>query len=77
MNWKTLDAVAPIDLVDARLQLHHAAQIVASAGITFLEPQPDDSHPNLGWMDGLGALLGRSLPGKDVQVGLRLAEPSL
>ncbi len=77
MNWKTLGTVAPIDLVDARLQLHHAAQIVASAGITFLEPQPDDSHPNLGWMDGLGALLGRSLPGKDVQVGLRVAEPSL
>lgn len=77
MSWKPLGQTAPIELVDARLQLHHAIQIVASAGITFLEPQPDDSHPNLGWVESLGALVGRDLPEKDVQVGLRLADPAL
>jgi len=75
--WKTLDAVAPSQLVDARLQLHHAAQIVASAGVTFLSPEPDDSHPNLGWDEPLGALMGHSLPGADAKVGLRVADLSL
>jgi hypothetical protein len=77
VSWKTLGAVAPTKLVDTRLQLHHAAQLVASAGASFLEPQPDDSHPNFGWMESLGALVGRSLPGADAQVGLRVADLSL
>jgi hypothetical protein len=77
VSWKTLGAVAPAQLVDARLQLHHAAQVVASAGVTFLAPTPDDSHPNLGWVESLGALMGHSLPGADAQVGLRIADLSL
>lgn len=77
MSWKTLGAVSPAELVDTRLQLHHAAQVVASAGTTFLEPRPDDSHPNLGWEEGLGALVGHSLPGTNAQVGLRVADLSI
>jgi hypothetical protein len=77
MSWKTLGTVAPTGLVDARLQLHQAAQVVASAGVTFLAPEPDDSHPNLGWVESLGALVGRPLPGTDAQVGLRVADLSL
>lgn len=77
MSWKRLGAVPPTELVDARLQLHHAAQVVASAGVTFLAPRPDDSHPNLGWVESLDALVGRSLPGTDVQVGLRVSDLSL
>ncbi len=77
MSWKTLGAVPATDLVDARLQLHHAAQIVASAAVTFLEPTPDDSHPNLGWREDLGALCGRRLPKSHIQVALRVADLSL
>jgi len=77
VSWQTLGGVAPDALVDARLQLHHAAQVAASAGVSFLEPEPDDSHPNLGWVEALGALVGRALPGADVQVGLRVADLSL
>jgi hypothetical protein len=77
VSWKTLGAVEPTQLVDTRLQLHHAAQVVASAGVTFLAPTPDDSHPNLGWVESLGALMGHSLPGADAQVGLRIADLSL
>jgi hypothetical protein len=77
VSWKELGAVTASGLVDARLQLHHAALVVATAGVTFLEPQPDDSHPNLGWVDSLGALAGRPLPGADVQAALRLADLSL
>ena len=77
MSWKTLGRVSPSELVDARGQLHNAAQVIASAGITFLEAQPDDSHPNLGWVEALGALMGRPIPGANAQVGLRLADLSL
>jgi hypothetical protein len=51
--------------------------VVASAGVTFLAPTPDDSHPNLAWVESLGALMGRSLPGANAQVGLRIADLSL
>ncbi len=54
----TLGGVAPTELVDARLQLHHAAQVVASVGKTLLEPRPDDGHPNLGWLAVAEALAG-------------------
>jgi hypothetical protein len=77
VSWHPLGAVAPDALVNARLQLHHAAQVVASAGATFLEARPDDSHPNLGWSEAHGALLGRALPATGVQVGLLVAAPAL
>jgi hypothetical protein len=77
-SWQTLGAPAPTKLVDARLQLHHAAQLAAAAGATFLEPRPDDSHPNLGWDDELEALVGRRIPGPPpFQVGIELAERRL
>ena len=45
MSWQTLGAVAPDGLVEARLQLHHAAQVVASAGVTFLAAALLDGPP--------------------------------
>lgn len=77
MSWTMLGSVSPTALVDARLQAHHAAQIVASAGATFLEAQPDDSHPNFVWSETHQALVGRVLPGANAQVGLRVADLSL
>ena len=77
MKWKTLGSSMPKDLVDARLELHHAAQIVASAGVTFIAPEPDDSHPNFGWVEYQGALVGRALPGAGMRVGLRVSDLSL
>ncbi len=76
-DWKRLGGVPPTALVDARLALHHAAQIAATAGVTFLAPTDDDSHPNLGWDERHGALVGRALPGAGVRVGLRVADPEL
>lgn len=74
-GWQTLGATPPGELVDARLQLHHAAQVAAAAGATFLEARPDDSHPNLGWVDALGALVGHPIPGPPAfQVGLAVAD---
>ncbi len=74
-GWETLGSCAPADLGQARLQLHHAAQIVAAVGGTLLEPRPDDSHPNLGWLTDIGALAGHSIPGdRPFRAALQLAE---
>lgn len=76
--WQPVGAGPATELVEARLQLHHAAQVVAAVGCTYLEPRPDDSHPNLGWVDALGALVGHPTPGpRSFQAGLRLGELAL
>ena len=41
------------ELKNARLQLHQTAQLLAAAGISFLEKQADDSHTNLQWKSEL------------------------
>ncbi len=77
-GWQRLGAAAPRDLVDTRLQLHHAAQLAASVGKTLLEPQPDDSHPNLGWEPALGVLAGHTVPGeRPFRAALRPADFAL
>ncbi len=77
-SWRRLGAVPPTALVDARLQLHYAAQVVAAVGATLLEPRPDDSHPNLEWHEGLGALAGRVVPvDRPFRVALHPAELAL
>jgi hypothetical protein len=49
-------------LTDARLQLHHAAQLATASGISYLPAQPDDSHTNLEWLADLRALAARVIP---------------
>ena len=74
----TLGAVQPTALTDARLQLHHAAQLVAAVGATLLPPRPDDSHPNLGWSEPLSALVGHAVEaGGAVRAALRPADLTL
>jgi hypothetical protein len=55
-GWCVLGAVDPKSLVDSRLQLHHAAQIIVSAAISYLPRKDDDSHTNLEWLPDLRAL---------------------
>jgi hypothetical protein len=57
-------AVAPGQLNDARLQCHHAAQVIVSLGISLLPHRADDSHTNLGWEPDLGALTTHPVPGR-------------
>ena len=74
--WQTVGTVPISDLIDARIQLHWAAQIVASFGNAVIEARADDSQSNLGWGDGLSAL--RSHPSSEgFRVGLRLADLTL
>jgi hypothetical protein len=70
--------VPPGQLTDARLQCHHAAQVVVSLGISLLPPRDDDSHTNLGWDPELGALTSHPVPGTaPFRGGLALAEQEL
>jgi len=63
-DWERLGEVAPAGLVDARLELHHAAQLVAAVGASLLERRPDDSHPNLGWSARSRGFVGHTVPGR-------------
>lgn len=66
------------NLSDARLQLHYAAQFAAAAGISFLPPEPDDSHMNLEWVPEFAGLFSRLIPAeKPFRVGVRFVELAL
>lgn len=77
-SWPPLGAVPPAALVEARLQAHHAAQVVVAVGISLLPPRPDDSHTNLEWLPGEGALASRPAPGRTLfRVALRFRDLAL
>ena len=59
--WTALRPNAARRLVDARLQLHDAAQFATAMGISYLKARPDDSHTNLGWDPRLEALASREI----------------
>jgi hypothetical protein len=54
--WEVVGSVRPTDLHDARLQLHQAAQVCVAAAISYLHPEPDDSHTAFTWSDSHDAL---------------------
>ena len=60
--WHDVDPSMARSLVDARLQLHHAAQLATAIGISYLAKKPDDSHTNLEWLQSVGALASRVVP---------------
>jgi hypothetical protein len=50
-------------LVEARLQVHWAQQVLASVGFSYMPPADDYSHAALRWRPDAGALLTDVLPG--------------
>lgn len=62
--WQPVRPEEAAKLSDSRLQLHHAAQFAAAAGISFLPHLPDDSHTNLEWVPALSGLFSRVIPGR-------------
>lgn len=71
-SWGAIGALGPRSLRDPLLQLHHAAQLVASAGQTFAAPEEDDSHRAMIWSGELEALVGSGFAGPyPFRVGLR------
>jgi len=71
VGWNALNPAIAKELVDARLQLHYAAQFATALGISYLAPRPDDSHTNLGWDPKHEALRSREV--RALSHGVRVA----
>ncbi len=69
-SWRPLRPELATALVDARLQLHHAAQFLAAMGISYLPARPDDSHTNMEWLESISALASNPVNGSSA---IRLA----
>jgi hypothetical protein len=80
-SGRTWQAIRPEEsqrLSDSRQQLHHAVQFAAAAGISFLDPEPDDSHTSLEWVPSLSGLFSRVIPaGTMFRIGVIPADLSL
>ena len=78
MRWQRVGAVSPKALVDARETAHHAAQLLALAGASYIQARADDSHTSMTWLDGLSALVTEIVDAaRPFRVGLRLADLTL
>jgi len=76
--WHSVGTVSPRRLVDSRETLHHAAQLLALAGASFIPEQSDDSHTSMRWMAPLGALATQPIAGrKRFRFALRVADLTL
>ena len=77
-NWRTLGSVEPAALVSSRETLHHAVQLLALAGASYLEHREDDSHTSMTWVEPLGALATQPIPAAvPFRFALRVRELSL
>lgn len=70
--WRFIDPRRAEELVEARLQVHHAAQFAAAFGISYLPAQSDDSHTNMEWLDRHGALASNHTGTPDTRIAVRL-----
>ncbi|UBF30434.1 hypothetical protein K9N68_35135 (plasmid) [Kovacikia minuta CCNUW1] len=57
-SWHTLKKIHPPALLEARLQLHYAIQLIAATGAALAEPLPDYSHTSLAWNPDLEVFVG-------------------
>ena len=73
--WERIGSVDPPELVDARIQLHWAAQAAAGVGRTLLPRRADDSHTSFTWSATLDALVQEPFNG--ITAGLRLRDLTL
>jgi hypothetical protein len=77
-GWELLGEPGPRTLSHARLELHHAAQVVASTAYTHLEPEPGASHTSMEWLSESRSLAGRPVRGeRSFRVTLVVATLSL
>ena len=56
-SWARLGSIVPKALADTRLELHHAAQLIVSAAISYIPARPDDSHTAMSWSTTRRALV--------------------
>jgi len=65
MEWKKLNNIDKAALIEARLQLHFAAQYCAAFGRYLLPPRKDDSHTSIQWLPDKGVFRTRELSGAE------------
>src|SRR5262245_50927356 len=73
--WLPLGTIAPTALVEARSDLHWAAQLVSAPGSTLLPAAADASHTNLEWLPRSSLLAGHLIDGR--RAALRFADLAL
>ena len=69
-QWQTLGAVPPTTLVATRETVHHAAQLLALAAVSFIPAEPDDSHTSMTWLAARSALATQPI---SASITLRIA----
>lgn len=62
-DWKSFVPSDTDELIEARLQLHHAIQNVAAVGRHFSPASSNDLQATLVWVPGLGRMAGRWVSG--------------
>ncbi|HEY2853434.1 MAG TPA: hypothetical protein VGJ18_11340 [Gemmatimonadaceae bacterium] len=77
-HWRILGTVHPTTLQRSRETLHHAAQLLALAGASYREPQGDDSHTSMSWLEPFGALSSQPIAAEvPFRFALRLRDLTL
>jgi hypothetical protein len=77
-DWLRVGSTPPVALTEARLQLHHAAQIAVSAALSYIPARPDDSHTALTWSAPLRALATEPITAAwQLRIGLRVEDLTL
>ena len=77
-GWKSLGSVDSRHLVNARLQLHWAAQVASAVGKQLLPQEPDFSQQSFEWSERAGALVqGQVEAARPFRAGLKLADLAL
>lgn len=79
MSGNPLSELSTEQLVHARLQLHHAAQIPAILARSYIGSHPEDIHANLGWDTQHKALMTYPISSSDntLQIGIQLETLSI
>ncbi|PSB34114.1 hypothetical protein [Stenomitos frigidus] len=60
-TWQAIAKISPHELVESRLQLHYAIQLLAATGAALAEALPDYSHTSLAWHSGLDVFVGAAI----------------
>jgi hypothetical protein len=77
-SWETLGTVDPRRMVDARVQLHWAAQAACGPGKQLLPHQPDYSEQSFEWRSGARCLAHGLVDGvRRFRFALRLSPPAI
>ncbi len=60
-KWQAIAKISSDELVESRLQLHYAIQLIAATGAALAEPLPDYSHTSLAWHPVLEVFVGSAI----------------